>query len=115
MLIKRKVYRPYNARISFTLSVYDNGNGIDWRGQTRLSYTLTRRENGKTETIFKGNDFCGSPMHSDDSEETIRSLLGFLTLRPGDTDFEHFSEYTSRQLEFCNKDAETLSMYTIDD
>lgn len=37
-----------------------------------------------------------------------RPLLGFLTLRPGDTDREYFDKYTPAQLEYANQHAETL-------
>ena len=56
-------------------------------------------------------DFAGSPLHADDSDETLRALIGFLTLRPGDTDPEYFEHYTERQRQFCDQDAEALSIY----
>jgi len=46
-----------------------------------------------------------------DSDASIGALLGFLTLRPGDTDAEYFENYTDRQREFCDTDAEALSIY----
>jgi hypothetical protein len=59
--------------------------------------------------LFNGEDFAGSPMHADDSNATVASLMGFLTLRPGDTDSDYFRTYTSAQLEYCSAHAETLS------
>ncbi len=80
----------------------------DRRGQSVLGYELTDHQG---ETVFEGEDFSGSPMHADDSDETLRALLGFLTLRPGDTDPEYFMDYTDRQRPFCDEDAESLALY----
>lgn len=52
-------------------------------------------------TIFRGADFKPAPLCADDSDETLRGLLGFLTLRPGDTNAEYFADYTDRQREFA--------------
>jgi hypothetical protein len=65
----------------------------DSRGQTIIGYSL-RDVDG--ETVFEAEDFAGSPMHADDSDETLRSLLSFLTLRPGDTDAEYFANELHR-------------------
>jgi hypothetical protein len=54
-------------------------------------------------------------MNGIDSDESVRALLSFLTLRPGDTDAEYFENYTQEQLDFANEHAEMLSMYAIDD
>ncbi len=35
--------------------------------------------------------------------------MGFLTLRPGDTDQEYFDGYTDNQLQYADEHAETLS------
>ena len=93
--------RPFILEVSAT-------NRTDWRGQTVLGYELTDRDG---ETVFEGEDFAGSPMHADDSDDTLRALLGFLTLRPGDTDSEYFEAYTERQKRFCDEDAESLALY----
>ena len=37
------------------------------------------------------------------------SAVGWITLRPGDTDPEHFSKYTSEQLSWCMEHGEWLS------
>jgi hypothetical protein len=43
--------------------------------------------------LFQGEDFAGSPLHTDDLDETVAALLSFLSLRPGDTDREYFDNY----------------------
>ena len=98
---------------SFTLRVYSTGR-YDHRGCSRLDYTLTQRERGKSRVIFDGGDFCPSPMYADDSDDAIGALLGFLTLRPGDTDREYFERYTPEQLEFASQHAESLACYCLD-
>lgn len=80
----------------------------DWRGQTTIGYRLTPPEGV---AVFEGEDFHGSPLHADDSDETLASLMGFLTLRPGDVDREYFRNYTPEQMDFARGAAEGLSMW----
>ncbi len=79
----------------FTLFLWDTGKR-DWRGQTNLAYRLW----DKGRIIFEGEDFSGSPLHADDSNATIASLLSFLSLNVGDTDREYFANYTPAQIEW---------------
>ena len=88
----------------FRLEMFDTDR-TDWRGQSRLAYTFT--DGGKV--IFEGSDFCGSPLHADDSDETVAALLGFLALRPGDTDREYFDTYTPEQLDWARANGEELA------
>lgn len=96
---------------AFILTTFDT-HETDHLGKSILSYTF---ETLRGEIIFQGSDFACSPMHGIDSDECLRSLLGFLTLRPGDTDAEYFENYTERQRRFCDEDAETLAMYADED
>lgn len=57
--------------------------------------------NSQSCVIFSGKDFKGSPLYNIDSIENIISLLGFLTLKPGDTDSEYFAKYTREQFDFA--------------
>lgn len=76
-----------------------------------IGYELRQHTPGaKPVTIFQGEDFSGSPMNADDADETVAALLGFLTLRPGDTDADYFENYTPAQLDFCAQHAEALSL-----
>ena len=82
----------------------------DHRGQTRIGYELIDPDGL---IMFGGSDFAGSPMHADDSDESLRALLSFLTMRPGDTDKEYFANYTPTQLEFAQTfECEALGSYT---
>jgi hypothetical protein len=64
--------------------------------------------------IFEGEDFAGSPMDGDDSDATMQALMGFLTLRPGDTDAEFFASDTEVQRDYRDHHAEALAMVVMD-
>ena len=61
--------------------------------------------------VFEGSDFGANETDSDD---TVRSLISFLTLRKGDTDDEYFKDYTPEQLEWRDSSAEELSMWGVE-
>jgi hypothetical protein len=48
-------------------------------------------------------------MYAIDSDKAVGSLMGFLTLRPGDTDSEYFESYTPEQMHFAETHAEALA------
>ena len=90
---------------TFTLKLFYLGTP-----DNRIGYLFTMRSTaGITSTLFEGEDFRCSPLHAHDSNETVKSLMTFLTLRPGDTDAEYFAKYTPEQLEYCGEHAEALS------
>ena len=70
---------------------------------------VAEAERERSRTVFEGEDFSPSPLHAIDSDEAVAALMGFLTLRPGDTDREYFAEYTPEQLEFADQHAEALA------
>ena len=79
------------------LRTWDTGR-TDGRGQTRIGYAFSDPAGN---VLFRGRDFCASPLHADDSDASLRALLGFLTLRPGDTDPEYFDGYSAAQRAFA--------------
>jgi len=92
--------------------MWDTGRR-DSRGQTLIVYRLKAKYPDSREpavSLFEGNDFAGSPLHADDSNETVKALMNFLTLRPGDTDADYFAKYTPLQLAYCSDYAESLAM-----
>ena len=106
-----RVWQPYLDKTQiFSLYLYDTFTR-DGYGKSILAYQFFEKD----KKIFEGDDFCCSPLHAIDSDETFKALLGFLTLRPGDTDEEYFDDYTERQMEFANEHAEVLSIYAMDD
>ena len=53
-------------------------------------------------------------MHSIDSDQAVAALMGFLTLKPGDTDREYFDAYTPEQLAWAQSyEPELLEMEVI--
>ena len=116
-ILRDETFHPYTdaSRLpSFRLVMWATPR-TDCRGQTIIGYRLSQIGREGDETIFCGEDFAGSPLHADDSDETMRALLGFLTLRLGDTDREYFANYTERQLAFVEQHAEALSMFSLDE
>jgi hypothetical protein len=91
----------------YTLKLYDT-NRTDKMGKSILGYEMYTP---KGELLFSGDDLHCSPMHAIDSDASLRALLGFLTLRPGDTDSEYFENYTPAQMEFAQGDAEELQLW----
>ena len=99
--MRRVIFRPYRKGFgpAFTLTLF-------YLGTERIAYRLHR--SGETAPLFEGADFQPSPCHPCDGDIAVRDLMNFLTLRPGDTDAEYFSDYTQRQLAFCFEHAEAL-------
>lgn len=92
-----KQYRYCNKQVS--LSLYDTGK-TDNYGKTNIGYRLTV----KGKVIFQSKDFHCSCLVAIDSRECADELMGFLTLKKGDTDKEYFDEYTPAQLEWSESD-----------
>lgn len=103
-------FRPYRVGVgpTFRLQMWD-ARSTDNRGVTTIRYRLTMTEGGKRTVLFDAADYHGSPSHADDSDANVAGLMGFLTLRPGDTDQEYFDSYTPEQLAYAGSHAESLS------
>lgn len=116
-IIRTCIFRPYQRGQGpwFKLVVWDTGKCIA-RGTTDLGFRLTQHNPTapKCEVIFEGDGFSPSPMDGDDSDACMQALMGFLTLRPGDTDRDYFENYTPRQMEFAQQHAETLAVCVYD-
>jgi hypothetical protein len=94
----------------YELETWDT-NKRDGLGKYIIRYSFT---NPKGEVLFEGEDFACSPMHLIDGDGCLRSLLTFLTLRPGDTDREYFDNYTEKQMAFAEGDAEYLQLWMME-
>ena len=99
-------YRPGGP--AFKLTIWDTNRVVFVSGKRILRYELVERDGVAEWLIFAGNDFECSPMHAVDSNETALALLGFLCLRPGDTDYEHFAKYNQTQAAFAEVNAEAV-------
>src|SRR5262245_7011662 len=73
---------------------------------TRIGYRL--RRHGRT--VFVGDDIGVPPTDTLDGDDTLHGVLTFLSLRPGDTDPEHFDTYTPEQLAWRDEHAEELAI-----
>lgn len=116
--LRNVLFRPYRKGMgpTFRLVTWDTGR-TDSLGKSMLGYRLTMT--GDTRTIvqsgdnrvvlFEGEDFGCSPLHPIDSDEAVAAIMGFLTLKPGDTDRDYFADYTDTQLAFCSEHAEALA------
>lgn len=114
--LRKVTMRPYvDQSIGFTLETFDTFK-TDSLGKSILAYRFTQyRSPSNEKIIFEGEDFHCSPCTAIDSDDCLRSLLSFLTLRKGDTDDECFEDYTPEQIKFSEQYAETLSLYAYED
>lgn len=115
-IIVEEIFEPYleGKGPKFYLKMWDTHkepNNRRYLAETNIGYELKMDD----EVIFTGEDYRCSPMHCIDSEESVNSLMGFLTLKPGDTDSEYFDNYTEVQLAFCSEHAEALGGLFCDD
>lgn len=111
------ILRPYRPDLTradrdlypfFTLLVWHAGgqqSGLMWRD--KLGYCL--RMNGAI--LFSGEDYLPACALDITGVEVVEELLGFLTMRPGDTDSGFFDGYTLGQSVFAEKHAEALSAH----
>ncbi len=111
-ILRRCVFKPYRKGYgpTFRLTTWDTGR--TWRNEgskSLLGYRLTMHEQGKRTTLFEGEDFGCSPLHAIDSDEAVAGIMGFLTLRPGDTDRDYFADYTEEQMAYCLEHGEALA------
>ncbi len=87
-------------------------------GKAKVAYRFERvTDDGQTgkDVIFDNDDVGCSPMHEPESDESVRAIIGFLSLRKGDTDAEFFDAYTPRHLKWRDEgDPEQLSLYACD-
>ena len=60
--------------------------------------------------VFEAADFRAGPIDAIDSDETLASLLVFLSLRPGDVGEDYFAGYSKRQTEWMELHAEELAL-----
>lgn len=102
----------FEAQLKFenvVLTIHDYAGHRNGRAQ----YSYTLRVDGKI--LFSGDDYGPSPMDPVGSIGSLIGLLGFLTLKEGDTDGEYFKNYTAAQLEFSQSDlCQELSMICYD-
>lgn len=109
--LREVILSPYRRGMGprFRLRTWDTyqTNGM---GKSCVRYELAELTTGKSAALlFWGSDFYCSSCHAIDSDASVRALLSFLTLRPGDTDAEYFTSYTPEQMAYATLHAEALS------
>ena len=85
----------------------------DVAGRPKLGYAFFPAKSRKP--LFEGRDYSTGFSTSVDSDEALRGLMGFLTLRPGDTDAEYFDNYTPAQMAWAQANGEYMSEWGSDD
>ncbi len=66
-------------------------------------------------TLFSQESFGIAPGYAIDSDKALREVISWLTLKPGDTDRDHFDNYTPEQMAFAKGDAAMLSLWADED
>ncbi len=109
-LLDDRVLRHVEIDGRYRLLLWDT-NRRDRYGKSTLGYAFSRI--GESEPIFSAEDYHVPGCVDDDA--AVRGLLGFLTLRGGDTDSDYFANYTERQWAFSRGDAEEISCWGMDE
>jgi hypothetical protein len=107
-------FSPYRKGMgpTFQLDMFDPN--IVSGGKQAIAFKLIMRQDGVKIVLFgRDNMFC-SPLYAIDSDEAVKAVMGFVTLRKGDTDSSYFDSYTEAELDFANCHAEALSMAVFD-
>jgi hypothetical protein len=95
-------YRLDGGHVIHVARVSQDGHRMTWQYVLELD----------GDVIFEGADF--SCLASTTYGEAAVGVLGFLTLRDGDTDDEYFEGYTSEQIAWSDEHAEALAMFGMD-
>lgn len=78
-----------------------------YKGSDRLSYKFYYNK----QIISEGDDFRPSPMFGIDSLDAFVACLGFMTLKPGDTDKDYFKDHTKEHMNFLEShDCDELNL-----
>ena len=94
---------------TFKLELWDTGR-FDGTHST-LGYCLTMYAEGDYWVLFRAEDY-GVPGHQCiDSDDAVRGLMVFLTMREGDTDADFFAGDDDLIREYRSAHAETLGCY----
>lgn len=116
-MTKRVTYwQPYrvsydSARFRLTLT---HGGEWDSAGRWQYAYKFEIKPHRESayRVLFEGKDMWGHD--APESDRAQAAAMGWLTLRPGDTDDEYFESYTPEQLVYAIAYAESLSCLASD-
>jgi hypothetical protein len=77
-------------------------------GKWRFTYNLYF----KGQLIFSGHEFLAPPGIAENRNVALSEILGFLSLKPGDTDEDYFDNYTPEQLAFAEEYGDELFIWS---
>ena len=107
--VRTETCEPYlpGSGSSFRLCIGRTGT-FDRRGIELLCYELIEISGDEETVLFTGDQFSPSPMFGLHDDRVVTALMGFLTLKPGDTDDDYFKDYTAKQLAFATEHGEAV-------
>lgn len=101
-----------DSKMSYRLTMTDTGEKlVDGHGIVHYKFESTAPDQV---TIFEGSDYFPSPLNRPLSDKSVNDLMGFLTLKQGDTDSEYFKDYNITQMLFRDAEAEFVSYAVYD-
>ena len=109
-------FKPMGSSPIFCLELFETNKPSNRTAMRNyLGYELWQVDSPREyNLLFAGEGFLPSPLHADDSKQTIEAIMNFLCLREGDTDSEYFLDYTREQMEFSQQFAEALHLSVLD-
>ena len=87
---------------------------LDRGGTFQSRWTLTYNFYYKGDLLFSGSDYSPSPLYDFASNQSLAEMVGWLSLKPGDTDEEYFDNYTEDQLRFAEDHSDDMMMWEED-
>lgn len=114
---KRITYwQPYRVSYDGTRFRLTLSHGGEWDSAGRWQYAYRFEVKAHRESsyrvLFEGSDMWGHDEPT--SDRACAAAMGWLTLRPGDTDSEYFETYTADQLAYAGSYAESLACLASD-
>jgi hypothetical protein len=94
----------------FRVDLWDTGDRPPG-GHVELAYRLCVADGARWVLVFSGEGFGAPPAHDLDSDAVLAAIVGFFSLRPGDTDADYFDRYTRSQLAFAEECGEELALW----
>jgi hypothetical protein len=95
------------TRGPFRLELHELGEPGRWLqdGKTPIGYRFYHHD----QLVFESDDIAVPAGQTLDGDQTVRGVLGFLALRPGDVEADYFRGYTPTQLAWRDQHAEDLA------
>ena len=97
----------------FTVKIAGTGWSLEMEeiGQHNHRITYCYAFKDEDRLIFAGREFSHPMVRENNEVEAAIGLLGFLSLRPSETDAEFVEDYTPEQIAWADKHGDDLSCY----